>query len=62
MKSRGQGVRGDAVLSGHWRLAASPGGLVSLAEIKERDKGPIHAEGCEGRGGREAFLCPEDER
>lgn len=55
-------MRGDEVLSGHWRLAASPGGLVSLAEIKERDKGPIHAEGCEGRGGREAFLCPEDQR
>lgn len=55
-------MRDDAVLSGHWHLAASPGGLVSLAEIKERDKGPVHAEGCEGRGGREAFLFPEDQR
>lgn len=28
-------MRGDEGLRAHWCLAASPGGLVSLAEIKE---------------------------
>ena len=60
MKYQGRRARDDAVLSNLWRLAASSSGLVSLAEIKEWDKGPAHAEGCEGRGGNEAFVCPED--
>lgn len=48
------------MLRNRWHLAASLSGLVSLAGIKEWYEGLIHAEGCEGRGGREAFMCPED--
>lgn len=41
MKHQGRRARGDAVLRDRWCLAASLSGLVSLAEIKEWDKGPI---------------------
>jgi len=60
MDCEGRKPRDDAVLSDRWRLAASLSGLVSLAGIEEREKGPIHAEGCKGRVGREASVCPED--
>lgn len=60
MKCQCRRARDDAELRNCWCLAASLNALVCLTEIKEWDKGSIHAGGCEGRGGREACMCPED--